>query len=152
MEILNINQTIRIETVCLMESIKFWFWNMKVQSFYLDIRWTLSSTGLDGGTQQSSPHRLLIKVKTFMLRNSSQIQNYVISEESKSVVAWGWVGSVGDQGHEASLGSSLCVFILIRLMLFWVYMHMCQNLLNCTLQTCGFYLIFLNLICTSMKL
>ena len=30
MEILNINQTIGIETVYLMESIKFWFWNMKV--------------------------------------------------------------------------------------------------------------------------
>jgi len=56
-----------------------------------------------------------------MLRKSSQIQNYVISKESKLVVAWGWLGSAGDQGHEASLGSSLYVFILIRLMLFWAH-------------------------------
>ena len=56
-----------------------------------------------------------------MLRKSIQIQNNVISEESRLVVARGWVGGVGDQEHEANVGSSLYVLILIPLMLFWIH-------------------------------
>ena len=55
-----------------------------------------------------------------MVRKSIQIQNNVISEESRFMVAWGWVGGVGDQGHEANVGSSLYVLLLI-LLLFWIY-------------------------------
>ena len=55
-----------------------------------------------------------------MLRKSIQIQKNVISEESRFMVAWGWVRGVGDQGHEANVGSSLYVLILI-LLLFWIY-------------------------------
>lgn len=56
-----------------------------------------------------------------MLRKSIQIQNNVISEESRLVVARGWVGGMGDQEHEANVGSSLYVLILIPLMLFWIH-------------------------------
>ena len=55
-----------------------------------------------------------------MLRKSIQIQDNVIFEESRFMVAWGWVGGVGDQGHEANVGSSVYVLILIPL-LFWIY-------------------------------
>ena len=48
-----------------------------------------------------------------MLRKSIQIQNNVISEESRLVVARGWVGGVGDQEHEANVGSSLYVLISV---------------------------------------
>ena len=56
-----------------------------------------------------------------MLRKSIQIQNNVISEESRLVVARGWVGGVGDQEHEANVASSLYVLILNPLMLFWIH-------------------------------
>ena len=56
-----------------------------------------------------------------MLGKGIQIQNNVISEESRLVVARGWVGGVGDQGHVSNLGSNLYVLILILLMLFWIH-------------------------------
>ena len=66
-------------------------------------------------------HRFLINLKISMLRKSIQIQDNVISEESRFMVAWGWVRGVGDQGHEANMESSLYVLILILLMHFCIY-------------------------------
>ena len=83
-----------------------------------------------------------------MLRKSIQIQDNVISEESRLVVAWGWVRGVGDQGHEANVGSSLYVLILI-LLLFWIYT--CVKPYWTAHFRRGFFL-FLNHICTSIKL
>ena len=84
-----------------------------------------------------------------MLRKSIQIQNNVISEESRLVVARGWVGGVGDQEHEANVASSLYVLILNPLMLFWI--HTCVRPYWTAQFRRGFFF-FLNLICTSMKL
>ena len=66
-------------------------------------------------------HRFLINLKISMLRKSIQIQDNVIPEESRLVGVQGWVGGTDDQGHEANLGSSLYVLILILLMLSWIY-------------------------------
>ena len=74
-----------------------------------------------------------------MLRKSIQIQDNVISEESRLVVAWGWVRGMGDQGHEANVGSSLYVLILI-LLLFWIYT--CVKPYWTAHFRCGFFFFF----------
>ena len=108
------------------------------------------ATCLGGGTQLCSTHRFLINLKISMLGKGIQIQNNVISEESRLLVAWGWVGGVGDQGHVSNLGSNLYVLILILLMLFWI--HTCVRPYWIAHFRRGFFFFFLNLNCTFMKL